>query len=155
MIGPEGYLCDISRTFLCGDRATAAQREAYAVAHDFIAGTFELCTPGRSLRDLCLKSPNYPDAYKAQSYSCMIHGIGMDDEPPFLPYPHSIQAVGESVIPDYGLQPNMVLSIEFYAGKVGEYDGVKLEEQVLITESGPVWLSRYPHEESLLPPANF
>src|SRR5262245_51503772 len=47
MIGPEGYLCDISRTFLCGDRATPAQQEAYRVAHDFIQGTIELCTPGR------------------------------------------------------------------------------------------------------------
>src|SRR5262249_36599223 len=43
MIGPEGYLCDVSRTFLCGDQATPAQKEAYRVAHDFIRGTIELC----------------------------------------------------------------------------------------------------------------
>ena len=27
----------------------------------------------------------------------------------------------------------MVVSVEFYAGKVGEQDGVKLEDEVLIT----------------------
>lgn len=150
MVGPEGYLCDISRTYLCGSTANAEQKEAYKVAHDFIAGVFELCKPGQSLRELCLKAPKYPEIYQAQSYSCMIHGIGMDDEPPFLPYPHALKAVGESVIPDEELQPNMVLSIEFYAGKPKGREGVKLEDQVLITNSGPVWLSRYPYDQKLL-----
>lgn len=149
MVGPEGYLCDISRTFICGDRANSYQREAYAVAREFIEGTFELCQPGNSLRDICLNSPDYPDEYKKLCYSCMIHGIGMDDEPPFLPFPHAIKKVGESVIPDEPLQPNTVLSIEFYAGREGYPDGVKLEEQVLVTERGPVWLSRYPQTPAL------
>ncbi len=149
MVGPEGYLCDISRTFICGDKANSYQREAYRVATEFIQGTFELCRPGASLRDICLNSPDYPDEYKKLCYSCMIHGIGMDDEPPFLPYPHAIKKVGESVIPDEELKPNTVLSIEFYAGKEGYPDGVKLEDQVLVTETGPVWLSRYPHTNAL------
>src|SRR3712207_8835572 len=25
--GPEGYICDVSRTFLCGDKPTPAQRD--------------------------------------------------------------------------------------------------------------------------------
>jgi Xaa-Pro aminopeptidase len=149
MVGPEGYLCDISRTFICGGRANSYQKEAYKVASDFIKGTFELCRPGMSLREICLNAPEYPDEYKQLCYSCMIHGIGMDDEPPFLPFPHAIRKVGESVIPDEELRPNTVLSIEFYAGKEGYPDGVKLEEQVLITERGPVWLSRYPDCDAL------
>ena len=79
----------------------------------------------------------------------MIHGIGMDDEPPFLPYPHAVKKVGESVIPEEELLPNTVLSIEFYAGKEGYPDGVKLEDQLLVTEQGPVWLSRYPNSSIL------
>lgn len=150
MAGPEGYLCDISRTFICGDTANSYQREAYRVAAEFIEGTFELCKPGASLREICLNAPQYPDEYKKQCYSCMIHGIGLDDEPPFLPYPHAIAKVGESVIPDEELLPNTILSIEFYAGKEGYPDGVKLEDQVLITEQGPVWLSRYPHTAALV-----
>jgi Xaa-Pro aminopeptidase len=27
-MGPEGYVCDVSRTFLCGEKATPAQKEA-------------------------------------------------------------------------------------------------------------------------------
>lgn len=150
MAGPEGYLCDISRTFLCGDKANSYQKEAYAVARDFIEATFELCQPGASLREICLRAPQYPEDYQERCYSCMIHGIGLDDEPPFLPYPHALKYVGESVIPDEPLLPNTVLSIEFFAGKPGQRDGVKLEDQVLITETGPVWLSRYPLSDALL-----
>ena len=44
----------------------------------------------------------------------------------------------------------MVLTIESYMGPKGERDGVKLEEQVLVTEDGHELLSTYPFEEDLL-----
>lgn len=150
MVGPDGYLCDISRTFLCGERANGYQKEAFNVAREFIAGVAEHCKAGVSFRELAAAAPDYPRDYQELCYSCMIHGVGCDDEPPFLPYPHMIGQLGESVIPDGVLQTNMVLSIEFYAGKPGAEDGVKLEDQILITDSGPVWLSRYPLERRLM-----
>jgi|TARA_B100001964_G_scaffold148797_1_gene163942 Xaa-Pro aminopeptidase len=48
-----------------------------------------------------------------------------------------------SVMPDGEFQENMIISVEFYAGKVGEQDGVKLEDEVLITADGLVLLSLY------------
>ena len=51
---------------------------------------------------------------------------------------------------DGEFRENMVVSVEFYAGKVGEQDGVKLEDEVLITADGPVMLSLYPYEDKLL-----
>lgn len=145
MTGPEGYLCDISRTFLCGDRATADQKEAYAVARDFIEALIPLCRAGVSHRELVEKAPRYPAEYAAQGYSCMIHGAGFDDEPPFLPFPHDNGAL----IPHGQLAPNMVLCVEFYAGKPGKRDGVKLEEQIRITEGEPERLSRYAWDDRL------
>jgi Xaa-Pro aminopeptidase len=53
-------------------------------------------------------------------------------------------------MPEGELRENMVLSIEFYAGKVGEQDGVKLEEEIWITPKGPRVLSMYPYEPKLL-----
>ena len=44
----------------------------------------------------------------------------------------------------------MVICVESYVGELGGVEGVKLEDQVLITESGPIALSRYPFEETLL-----
>ncbi len=148
MIGPEGYLCDISRTFLCGDRPNAVQKEAYRVAYDFVNEMIEHCQVGTSYAELRERHPAVPEAYHSQSYPCMIHGTGCDDEPPFISYSYD----GEGVVPRGELRENMVLSVEFYAGKVGEQDGVKLEEQILITAGGPVRLSTYPFEERLLAP---
>jgi Xaa-Pro aminopeptidase len=148
MTGPEGYLCDISRTFLCGDKADAEQREAYRVAYDFIHGVIEQCRPGVTYAELCRGGPKIPEEYAPQAYSCMMHGSGFDDEPPYLPFVH--QADAGALVPRGALQENMVLSVEFYAGKVGGRSGVKLEEQILITARGAELLSRYPFEERLL-----
>jgi Xaa-Pro aminopeptidase len=145
MIGIEGYACDISRTFLCGDMGSAVQKEAYKVAHDFVQETIELCTAGRSYEDFANSIPAVPEPYIAQRYPVILHGIGTDDEPPFIPYADR----KEDVMPQGAFQENMVVSVEFYAGKVGEQDGVKLEDMVWITAEGPVLLSLYPFEGKL------
>ncbi len=44
----------------------------------------------------------------------------------------------------------MVVSVESYIGEVGGADGVKLEEEVLVTDTGIEKLSRYPFDEALL-----
>ena len=44
----------------------------------------------------------------------------------------------------------MVVSVEFYGGKVGGQDGVKLEEEIWITADGPRVISMYPYEMRLL-----
>jgi Xaa-Pro aminopeptidase len=44
----------------------------------------------------------------------------------------------------------MTICVESYIGEVGGAEGVKLEEQVLITETGAQVLSAYPFEEELL-----
>jgi Xaa-Pro aminopeptidase len=48
------------------------------------------------------------------------------------------------------LEENMVLCVEAYAGLVGGAEGVKLEEQILITENGFVSFSEAPFDERLL-----
>jgi Xaa-Pro aminopeptidase len=44
----------------------------------------------------------------------------------------------------------MVLCIESYIGEVDGQDGVKLEEEVVVTPTGVELISRYPFEEDLL-----
>ena len=62
MMGPEGYVCDISRTFLCGDKATPAQTEAYGVALDFTQELAGRLRPGLGYAELAEDLPEYPDA---------------------------------------------------------------------------------------------
>jgi Xaa-Pro aminopeptidase len=146
MTGPEGYICDTSRTFLCGDRATSAQKEAYRAAHDFTQEVAARLRPGLAYADLLSDLPEYPGVYDEQRYPFVLHGIGTDDEPPFVPFPDAPEAAeleGE-------FKENMVVSVEFYAGEIGGQDGVKLEDEVWISADGPVMLSLYPYEERLL-----
>ena len=44
----------------------------------------------------------------------------------------------------------MVLSVESYVGADGGVEGVKLEEQVVITATGAERLSQFPFEDALL-----
>ena len=146
MIGPEGYVCDVPRTFLCGEKATPAQSEAYRVAFEFVQELAGRPRPGLSYAELAEDLPEYPEPYRAQCYPFILHGVGTDDEPPFLAFPDEPGA--ERL--EGKLRENMVVSVEFYAGKVGEQDEVKLEDEVWITAGGPVMLSLYPYEERLL-----
>ena len=45
----------------------------------------------------------------------------------------------------------MTVCVESYIGEVGGEEGVKLEQQVLITDHGIELLSTFPFEEALLP----
>lgn len=148
MVGPEGYLCDVSRTFLCGDRPSDLQTETYQVALDFIDATMPWVKPGIEFAELMEKGPMMSEPYRAQGYSCWIHGDGMDDEPPFLPFRE--EAAKGALVPRGRFEAGMVVSVEVYAGKVGARDGVKLEEQVLITEQGPERLCRFPIDRVLV-----
>lgn len=146
MIGPEGYACDISRTFLCGDAASNDQKEAYKVAHEFVQGCIEEIKPGVSYADFVARCPEFPEAYQAQRYGVIVHGIGTDDEPPNIPFPgdpYTDMYAGE-------FKENMVLAVECYAGKTGSTDGVKLEDEVRVTSDGVAELSLYPYEAKLL-----
>jgi len=48
------------------------------------------------------------------------------------------------------IEPGMTLCIESYIGKPGGVEGVKLEEQILVTSDGIELLSDFPFESALL-----
>lgn len=146
MIGPEGYVADFSRTFLCGESPNPAQIEAYRVAHDFVQGCAALIRPGLAFSDFVARCPALPAAYREQAYGVIVHGIGVDDESPNIPLPGDPY----TEMPEGEFQEDMVLAVECYAGKIGARDGVKLEDEVWVSAGGPVLLSRYPFDAKLL-----
>jgi Xaa-Pro aminopeptidase len=147
--GYEGYVIDISRTFLCGDSPTPAQKEAYRVAHDCVLGMHELVKPGTSFEEFARKAPRLPEAYAAQRYPTMVHQAGLEDEGPGIPYPDDTRGP-RRIMPQREFKENMVLCLECYAGKVGAPFGVKLEDQVLVTKGGPKLICSYPYDAKLL-----
>jgi Xaa-Pro aminopeptidase len=143
--GVEGYLIDVSRTFVCGDVAAAGQVELYRVAHEMMIGMRETLRPGMSYEAFARACPALPARYRAQQYECMVHGAGLEDETPTIYYP------GQAANPtDVVIEPGMALCFECYVGDVGGPYGVKLEDQVLVTESGAEPLCTYPYDRTLL-----
>lgn len=146
MIGPLGYLADISRTMLCpGNAPTAEQRMLYDIAQDQILTNIELIKPGLSFKEFGEKCWPVPDEYVPNRYMMMIHGAGMADEFPTVAYAADYDDWGY----DGMFMENMVVCIESYIGAVGGSQGVKLEQQVLITPTGAVPMSSDPMIDGL------
>lgn len=147
MIGPMGYLADISRSWICGGgRGTQAQRNAYRHAYDEIHHNMELIRPGISFAELSSKAFPRAKQYREQRYVCAFHGAGLSDEYPKIYYQEDWQDNGFAG----QLEENMVLCVESYSGIKGGQDGVKLEEMVRVTRNGYEKLSNYPYEAELL-----
>jgi len=141
MVGPLGYLADISRTLICPGKApTAEQRKLYDIAQDQILTNIELIKPGLSFKEFGERCWPVPDEYVPNRYMMMIHGAGLVDEFPTVAYAADYADWGY----DGYFQENMVVCVESYIGAVGGGQGVKLEQQVLITSAGAVPMSSDP-----------
>ena len=147
MVGPLGYSADISRSWVVGSKApTSSQRRLYAMAHEQVQRNCELFKPGSSLREIADRGLRLPESYRHYEQPAIAHGIGLCNEYPLIMNQDNFKSRGH----DAQLEPGMVLCIESYAGKQGGAEGVKLEQQLLITENGHELLSDMEFEANLL-----
>ena len=143
MVGRHGYCSDISRTWRAGDgRARDDQRRTYVAAYAHLERLKDIVKPGLTLGDLARRIG--PPPTDARGYTCLLHGIGMCDE-----YPTSYWA-GQMGQYDGLILPGMTLCLESYYGPADAAEGVKLEEQVLVTDIGIEVLSSLPFETAWL-----
>lgn len=146
MIGPYGYFADISRTFHCGpDKPTKRQKQLYRYAVEEIEHNLKLVHPGKTFKAFQKEAIVMPEEFHENSYVCTVHGVGMCDE-----YPKITQLFRGPTLYDGTIEPGMVLCIESFIGAETDREGVKLEQQVLVTEEGYEMLSTYPLEKDLL-----
>jgi Xaa-Pro aminopeptidase len=146
MVGPFGYFVDLSRTFHCGPaRPTRRQKQIYRMAVDEIEHNLKLVRPGMTLLEMQRQAYPVPEECRDNAYPCIMHAVGMCDE-----YPQARPLFRGENHYDCELQAGMVVCIESYMGPLGERDGVKLEQQVLITDDGYELLTDFPYEENLL-----
>ncbi len=146
LVGAYGICIDISRTWWVGDaRPTNAMVAAMHHAMDHIAVNRAMLKPGVSIRELTHGGHQLAPEYWKQKYSCKMHGVGLCDEWPFVPYP---DAWVEGAF-DVALEPGMVLCVEALVSPEGGDFSIKLEDQVLITETGHETLTTYPFDPRL------
>lgn len=144
MVGPTGYFADISRTWVVGDeRPSDEQRKLYSLAHEQIRFNTELVRPGLSFREFTERAWRMPEQYVENRYSIIAHGVGLCDEYPAIYYPEDWEDAGY----DGMLEENMTICIESYIGEAGGVEGVKLEQQVMVTKEGCEVLSNFPFDE--------
>ena len=140
MVCAYGACVDISRTWLCGDgRPTAAQHDVWSLAAEQIERNIELHQPGASVREIVDRSW-YPSLDDYNCYTVLSHGAGLCDEYPSV---FTRERWGRSGY-DAVLEPGTVMCVEAFVGPKTGGEGVKLEEQILITDTGNERLSTYP-----------
>ena len=142
LIGPYGYCADLSRSWTCGySPMTPTQRRLYDTALAQIHHNLDLVRPGVSFAEFNAKSWRIPDAHVPYRYSLAAHGVGMADEWPVVPL-HVDWGEGSM---SGQFAPGMVVCVESLMAEEGS-ESIKLETQVLVTETGRERLDSFPFE---------
>ena len=123
-----GYASDVTRTFPAGGRFTAEQRRLYEVVLEANRKATEAAKPGATFTDVqkaalqVIKGAGYEDMF--------IHGIG-----------HQLGIECHDCTPDGPLVAGMVITIEpgIYFPEQGV--GIRIEDDILLTETGNVSLT--------------
>ena len=152
VVGPFGYYADFSRTFYCGiGKPTDEQKKLYSLAYEQIHHNMGLLKPGATFREIAERAWNIPESYLPNRYFVLAHGVGMTGEYPYLSHIHDFDKAYDGV-----LEAGMTLCVESYIGEYSDADtddgseGIKLEQQVVLTGDGYELLSHFPFEEDLL-----
>ena len=146
LVGCYGICIDISRTWWIGPQKPRPDMiEAMKIARQHIDTNMAMLRPGVAIRELVENSHRLPEIYQKQKYSCVFHGVGLCDEWPHVDYPDHFTP-GRF---DHHIQAGMVLCAEALVSPEGGDFSIKLEDQVLVTETGYENLTRYPFDEVL------
>ena len=144
----NGYFGDVARTVICG-KPSQKQKEIYTAVYEGLQAGIAEMRPGRTNKDVAEAIIKTADKYGfgGRFLSLFIgHGVGIGaNEPPYI---------GETLpgAPVYEFQPGMVFAVEplVWIEGIRGGGGVRLEEQVLVTEDGPHVMSRAPFDEKLI-----
>ena len=140
-IALEGYAVDFSRSYTVdGAALTADQRMLYGRALEQLEHNRSLIGPGVTFEEVARHAWPVPPEHQASRYYTLGHGLGLSGEFPNLPF-----AVDGTPFPlDDVFEPGMVFCVESYVGSEATGQGVKLEDQLLITDTGVEVMSTLP-----------
>jgi len=146
LVGPFGYCADISRTYFCEPgRPTDEQKRLYNHAYNQVQHNINMLQPGMTFVEAAEKSWKIPNEFHARRYGITAHGVGLVDEYPSIAFTDTAPMSSTGM-----LEVGMTVCVESYIGAEDGNEGVKLEEQVLITDRGAARLSTFPYEDMLL-----
>lgn len=141
----NGYKTCYYRTYCIGKKPTTEQKETYRQALDWLYKSIEAVKPGATTADI---AKCWPEATKLWGYesedeaaaNMWGHGLGLAQYD--LPVVSRIYSLDFP----YTIQQGMTFALETQHGKMFEY-GVRIEEMLVVTETGYEILSKFPVEE--------
>ena len=147
LIGVYGMCTDISRTWFVGDgEPTDEMKRLHRIGCDHIMENAALLKPGVAFRDVVFGGHMLPQEFIAGRYGCKMHGVGLCDEWPSIAYPQDYKPGAY----EYEFEPGMMLCVEACIQTQGGEFAIKLEDQVLITETGYENLTKCPFDARLM-----
>ena len=143
LIGPYGYCVDISRTWRCGEGGRAMPRSTSIAWRASSWRTISSwCGPGSAFASSPRRRSGCPSATARIATRPSRTASACATSIPRSTIPRTPKRGYDGV-----LEAGMTICLESYIGEEGGAEGVKLEEQVLVTETGCEVLSRYPFED--------
>jgi Xaa-Pro aminopeptidase len=143
----NGYFADIGRTTMVG-KPSGRQKQVYSAVHDGLRAGIDAMRPGNTTEHVAaaVRREAARRDLADNLFSLFIgHGIGVGaNEPPYIGETLPGSSPAE-------LRPNMLFALEplIWVRDSGGV-GVRIEDMILITESGPRVLSRTSYEDALL-----
>ncbi len=102
------------------------------MAYDQVHHNMDILEPGMSYREIAERAWKIPKRFLDRRYPSIIHGVGSHGETPLVAHHMDFDRFSKDGIPE----PGIMTSVESDIRGVGAADGVKLEEEVLITDTG-------------------
>jgi Xaa-Pro aminopeptidase len=143
----NGYHTCYYRTLNVGD-STASQRDAYKRARDYMDNAIAVVRPGVMSDEIAAQFPaaeEFGFASEEEAFGLQYaHGVGLSVwEQPLMSRYHSL----EHPVP---IEEGMVFAIETYWPTTDGAAAARIEEEVLVTDSGPRILTRFPAQQLLV-----
>jgi Xaa-Pro aminopeptidase len=139
-----GYKTCYYRTFVVG-KANDAQRDAYKQAREWIDKSIELMRPGVTTDQVASVWPKAQDFGFDNEMECFGlqfgHSVGLFlHERPIISRLNSLEHPVE-------LKEGMVIALETYCPAKDGVSAARIEEEVVITATGPQVITRFPSDE--------
>ncbi|MGA8872974.1 MAG: Xaa-Pro peptidase family protein [Candidatus Acidiferrales bacterium] len=142
-----GYRTCYYRTFSIGS-ASRAMVDAYKQCREYVDASIELIRPGRTTAQVASVWPKAQEFGFPNEESCFGlqfgHGIGLAIwEKPVISRLVSLDQ-------HYELKPGMVFALETFWPSSDGWSAARIEEEIVVTETGHEVITRFPAEELLV-----
>jgi Xaa-Pro aminopeptidase len=144
-VGPSGYFIDFVRCFKCAGKMNQQEIDLYREVYDSMYAGLEMLRPGNTTADVAAAFPEYDDdKYKTVTLQQFAHSIGITlYEGMWISRAYSLQYPAE-------IKENMYFAIETFAGHPGLQQTCRLEENVLVSGTGPVVFTLMEHMQEAM-----